>query len=629
MNTEANTESGYRYPGSRPFYDNEIDRRLFFGRNNEKESLLNKVLADNLVVLYGRSGLGKTSLINAGLNQPLRDRGFIPLTIRLNNPDLEPLQGIYQGIKEIVKQERLDYEAGEEGSLWQYFKTAAFWSEDDKILKPVLIIDQFEEFYMLHTAESRGNFIRQLADLVNNNIPEELLEAQQPGEPFPYSDRPPNVKILLSLREDHLAYLEEMSSEIPAILSNRFRLMPLSLEQARQAIIEPSQVTGDVINAASFTFTPQTVDIMLEFLCKRKERSGIKKTNEVESFQLQLLCRHIEEHIVIEKASKQDSDIIIEPGDLGGEKGMQRVLQRFYDDQIKKSDTLWKKRRARKLCEKGLISTSDLRISLEEGEINRRFNVSRDLLVELVNSRLLRSEPRVGSIYYELSHDTLIPPIRESKRRRISAKKIIYLLSFIYILIILIFFNTYSNFKKKQQKLGDHITGESVTISRYSAYGSSLFEIGKFKEAIRTYEGILEIDPGNIPAKISLAEAYLTLARYEDALSLAKKVLKEKNIFIDVRLSMRFVALTSLIFQGKKSEAGIQLKELINFYKSIQEEYKKVCRYTISKNLIKNDKKLQPQETRLLLKLIEILEAPKAEGDKKLKELESAGFFNI
>jgi hypothetical protein len=408
MDSNASTNGDYRYPGSRPFYDTDIDRRLFFGRDHEIQSLLHKVLADKLVVLYAKSGLGKTSLINAGLNQALRDRGFIPLIVRFNNPDLEPLQILYAAIKEIVEQKGIDYETGEEESLWQYFKTAAFWSPEDTLLKPVLILDQFEEFFILHPPEKRKHFIRQLADVINNNIPKSIRASISAGEPFNFSDKPPNVKVIISIREDSLGQLEELSREIPSIFHHRFRLLPLSREQAKQAILKPSQVQDEAIYAAPFKFSPQAVTMMLDFLCKRKMKNEIKITDEVESFQLQLLCRHVEDKVK-ERAIKKGDKIVVGRGDLGGETGMQRVLQRFYDYQLKRLGSIWKKRRTRRLCETGLISISDRRLSLEEEEIKHKFKVTNILLMELVNSRLLRSEPRLGSIYYELSHDTLVP----------------------------------------------------------------------------------------------------------------------------------------------------------------------------------------------------------------------------
>lgn len=236
--------------------------------------------------------------------------------------------------------------------------------------------------------------------MVNNKIPASLLESMKPGEPLPYSDNPANVKIIISIREDCVGQLDEISRGIPVILHHRFRLLPLSREQAKQAIIEPPQVQDDVIDTVSFTFAPEAVETMLDFMCKRRERDIIKMTDEVESFQLQLLCRNIED-MVRDRTEKEPGDIIVKKKDLGGEAGMQRVLQRFYDDQVEQLGSEVEKEKVRKLCEEGLISITDRRLSLEEVEIKIRFNVSKDLLKELVNSRLLRAESRVGIVYYE------------------------------------------------------------------------------------------------------------------------------------------------------------------------------------------------------------------------------------
>lgn len=103
---------------------------------------------------------------------------------------------------------------------------------------------------------------------------------------------------------------------------------------------------------------------------------------------------------------------------------MQRVLQNFYDMQIQQLGTIWEKRRVRKLCEKGLISATNRRLSLEEEEIKRRFRVSPFLLTELVDMRLLRVEPRLASMYYELSHDSLVIPIWRSQKERSKKRKI-------------------------------------------------------------------------------------------------------------------------------------------------------------------------------------------------------------
>jgi tetratricopeptide (TPR) repeat protein len=551
MVTETNTQTNYRYPGIRPFYDNDIDRRFFFGRDTEKETLLHKILIDNLVVLYARSGLGKTSLLNAGLSQALRERGFIPLKVRFNDPGLDPVQWIYAGIEEIAKQVPIEVEPGDKNTLWQYFKTTYFWSGSNKMLTPVLILDQFEEFFTLYSPEDRKNFIRQLADVVNNKIPASLLESVKPEEPLSYSDNLPNVKIIISIREDYVGQLDEMSHEMPDILHHRFRLLPLSLEQARQAIIKPSQVQDDVIGAASFTFTAEAVDAMLDFLCQRRERGIIKITDEVESFQLQLLCRHIED-MVREKKKKETADIIVKEEDLGGEAGMQRVLQRFYDDQVKKLNTIWKRRKVRKLFEKGLISEDDMRLSLQEGEIKRKFRVSENLLVELVNSRLLRAEPRVGSVYYELSHDTLVGPIRESQHKRISKiRKIEFGFLLICILIIiLISFSIYRNslqnkrliavnhmisgikhhvkkeFKEAIEEYKNAIEIDPKLASAYVNMGYALDGLQKYDEAIAAYQKVIEIDPKYASIYYNIGSALIKQEKYDDAIAAFQKVIE-------------------------------------------------------------------------------------------------------
>ncbi|HLP58568.1 MAG TPA: hypothetical protein VK186_07060, partial [Candidatus Deferrimicrobium sp.] len=434
---ESSAEGSYRYPGSGPFNDTEADRCLFFGRYKDTQLLLNKTLNWGLVVLYAKSGLGKTSLINACLCQELRDRGYVPVIVRMNNPDAEPMENFLQGIKDFAAKKHLDYEHGEEGSLWQFFRTTYFWESVDNRLTPVLILDQFEEFFISYSREKRKTFIQNLADLVNNTVPEKLQASIPPGQKLPYNLDTPGIKIIISIREDFLGQLEEMSRYIPSILSDRFRLMPLTREQAREAIIKPAQVRHEAIHAAPFNFTEEAVDIMLDFLCKQKEKYEFSKTDEVEPFQLQILCRYMEDKSR-EKFKKKEGDdgVVIGKEDLGGQKDMQKILQQFYEDQLLELNSYAKKKRARRLFEKGLISVYDRRLSLEEGEIKRKYKVSEGLLKELADIRLLRSEPRVGSLYYELSHDTLVAPIRESQKKRKSVNTIINWIIILFVVVL-------------------------------------------------------------------------------------------------------------------------------------------------------------------------------------------------
>ncbi|HYN21762.1 MAG TPA: hypothetical protein VE078_12430, partial [Thermoanaerobaculia bacterium] len=65
------------WPGLDPF--DETDRAYFHGRTAESGDLLRLVRREPLTVLFGRSGLGKTSLLKAGLFPLLRAEDSLPV----------------------------------------------------------------------------------------------------------------------------------------------------------------------------------------------------------------------------------------------------------------------------------------------------------------------------------------------------------------------------------------------------------------------------------------------------------------------------------------------------------------------------------------------------------------------
>ena len=76
----------HRYPGSPPFGDSELDRLLFRGRAREIDEVLHSILSYDLLLVYAVSGMGKTSLLTAGVLEPLRERGYFPVIVRAQQP---------------------------------------------------------------------------------------------------------------------------------------------------------------------------------------------------------------------------------------------------------------------------------------------------------------------------------------------------------------------------------------------------------------------------------------------------------------------------------------------------------------------------------------------------------------
>ena len=76
--------------GKNPFkglyYYEEADKDIFHGRDNESSELFDLVTLNGLTVVFGKSGIGKTSLLNAGLF-PLLRGNFLPVKLRLDYSD--------------------------------------------------------------------------------------------------------------------------------------------------------------------------------------------------------------------------------------------------------------------------------------------------------------------------------------------------------------------------------------------------------------------------------------------------------------------------------------------------------------------------------------------------------------
>jgi hypothetical protein len=188
-----------RYPGAQPFADDDLSRKLFRGREREATLLTNQILANRLIVLFARSGVGKTSLLNAGVAENLRAERLLPLTVRVNNIALGPLESLYVGIADACARQHVEYIPGDKTSLWHFFKTAEFWTKDTLQI-PVLILDQFEELFTLQSEDQRSAFIDQLSNLIRGVRPS-LPSSQVMDKDtvnVPISDAPPKIKVLIS-----------------------------------------------------------------------------------------------------------------------------------------------------------------------------------------------------------------------------------------------------------------------------------------------------------------------------------------------------------------------------------------------------------------------------------------------
>ncbi|MSU48529.1 MAG: ATP-binding protein [Opitutus sp.] len=210
----------------------ESSRRLFFGREKETEELVRLIRRNTLTVLFGQSGLGKSSLLQAGAFPNLRDADFLPLYLRLDHaPDSPPLADqVKSALTAAFASAGADAPAFRSSeTLWEYFhrKDIDIWSAKNRLLTPVLAFDQFEEIFTLGRAtdaqRERGRaFLIELADLVENRAPAELRAKFDSGELdiTRFNFEKPSCQIVLSLREDFLPDLESLKNEMRSIMQS-------------------------------------------------------------------------------------------------------------------------------------------------------------------------------------------------------------------------------------------------------------------------------------------------------------------------------------------------------------------------------------------------------------------------
>lgn len=404
----------YRYPGAKPFQTDQQD--IYFGRSKDAETLFQLTALERLVVLYSKSGLGKSSLINAGLIPRIRqERQTLPITVRFgaqmsevsNAPATTTAERIAAGktfhalLEKLVPGDR---------SLWAYAKSRQL--QDADFGNFILIFDQFEELFTYST-EAVLDFKKQLGELIYTHIPQRYRDAieQRIGE---LSDeelealhRPLNGQVLLAIRSDRLHLLDRISDYLPTILSHCYELDAMDMEQATRAIERPAGAAGDFASPP-FRYEPAALAAILDFLTEK----GAEK---IESFQLQILCQSVEQNVMRQQLQSVGVQHL---GDL------EAIYENYYDDQIGNIKDPKEQLAARLLIEDELIfEAEERRLSLYEGIITQRINA--ETLRQLVDHHLLRAEPSAqGGYTYELSHDTLVAPVLKSKARRKKAEAI-------------------------------------------------------------------------------------------------------------------------------------------------------------------------------------------------------------
>ncbi|HSS69921.1 MAG TPA: hypothetical protein VLQ46_04625 [Casimicrobiaceae bacterium] len=386
----------------------EETRAYFYGRDEEVAELARRVQRKLLTILFGQSGLGKTSILRAGIVPRLRPMGYCPIYVRIDySPDSPaPSEQIKQAILRSTQASGQWTQpgvavAGE--SLWEFLhhRDDVLRDASGKPLIPLLIFDQFEEIFTLAQTDDFGRrrateFVEDLADLVENRAPK-ALEAriekdEAAAERFDFTRG--DYRILIALREDYLAHLEGFKPAMPSITQNRMRLARMTGAQALDAVLKPG---GKLVNE-------EVAEAIVRFVAGGSEL----RNAEVEPSLLSLICRELNNARIAQGRSEISTDV------LAGSR--ETILSEFYERALADQPP-----GVRKFIEDEMLTESGFRESLAEERVQKAFaaaGATPDALAILVNRRLLRIEERLDLRRVELTHDVLCSVVAASRELR-------------------------------------------------------------------------------------------------------------------------------------------------------------------------------------------------------------------
>jgi tetratricopeptide (TPR) repeat protein len=397
------------WPGLTPF--NEAAQEFFHGRDEAVAELFRRIRRDLLTVLYGKSGLGKTSLLNAGLFPLLRANDFLPVYVRLDfaNPDIGPIAQVAAAMKDNLSLYAIDgpYPTPAD-TLWGFFhdKTTEFWSRRNRVVTPVLVLDQFEEIFTLGQATpAAAEVVGELAALIENRPPERLREAieRDPDSAGHYDFAKEICKVVLTLREDFLPELESLQRQIPSIAGNRMRLTRMNGRQARDVILR----------SGAHLVGPGVADEIIGFVTTSRERAGPISGEapdlvglDIEPALLSIVCRELNN-----KRRRAGKEQITEDLLEGG--AQNEIVADFYKSSLAGLDP-----RVETFIEDQLLTSGGYRDSRALADALTVPGVTREAIDTLVARRLLRIEERFGTQWIELTHDLLTEVIRQQRDAR-------------------------------------------------------------------------------------------------------------------------------------------------------------------------------------------------------------------
>lgn len=411
--------------GLSSYTEESLKEYKFYGRSKAIAVLASMIRRNLFVTLYGRSGIGKTSLLQAGVFPVLRKEGMYPVLIRLDNykecddnglkKNEETFQlseivwnKIIEDLKELgvsyIKydaHENTEYDFKDNLVLRKLFSSGRFLDKEGKGIIPVMVMDQFEEI-LYNAPRSSKLLLSQLYALVDDSYDLRI------NHPLWHDQK--NFRIVISLREDTLFMFEDLidSFNYVELKNNRYRLLPLTEEEASEVILGPN---------LDIWKEEDKVKILKRIIKISKDRG-----DSVNTVMLSLLC-----YVLFNDSIRNNKKIAL--SDLNK---YDDIIKTYYLEVVKSLPS----KKERYYLEDNLIDEQGRRKSIYETEFVRHAPHA-SLLFKDGNNRILNCNK--GRI--ELIHDQLALVVLQLRntRNKTSYRNLLVISLFLVLLFIFIF----------------------------------------------------------------------------------------------------------------------------------------------------------------------------------------------
>jgi WD40 repeat protein len=383
------------YKGLNPFDDSELDALLFFGRERETEIVVANLIASRLTVLYGPSGVGKSSLLSAAVGRSLRALPEEPLVVVFSSWSDDPNVALAEAVAEATG-------LTTNGSAVAALELAQ--SERDVYL----VLDQAEEYFLYHADDSGpGSFAEALPA---------VLAA------------PTRVNVLVSLREDSLAKLDRFTGRIPGLFANTLRLDRLDRAAARAAVLRPAERYAELTGESVF-IDPGLVERVLDEVGAGQIEPALGGLGAVEALDdggrieapyLQLVMQRLWDEERVSGSTTLRAETFERLG------GAQHIVEEHLEGAMADLTTEQKDVAARIFNH--LVTPSGTKIAHGVADLADFGHVSEvelmPVLTRLSDGRILRSIDEGRGVRYEIFHDVLGEPVLAWRTRHRTEREI-------------------------------------------------------------------------------------------------------------------------------------------------------------------------------------------------------------